>query len=88
MLSLKVIHYFLSQYIFVVFVKLNVWYFSDDFAIKLEKTLASILKKDRGTSDEDKDEDRRGSKRKRKEKEGDYSVSLIFFFFSNSVYVF
>lgn len=45
----------------------------DDFAIKLEKTLASILKKDRGTSDEDKDEDRRGSKRKRKEKEGDYS---------------
>ncbi|XP_044763372.1 protein suppressor of sable isoform X2 [Coccinella septempunctata] len=46
----------------------------DDFAIKLEKTLASILKKDRVTSDDDKEEERRGTKRKRKDKEGDHGA--------------
>ncbi|KAL3270850.1 hypothetical protein HHI36_021368 [Cryptolaemus montrouzieri] len=44
----------------------------DDFAINLEKTLASILKKDRVTSDEDKEEDRRTNKRKKKIKDNDH----------------
>lgn len=56
---------------------LILYIFADDFAINLEKTLASILKKDKPPSDEDKDEERRGSKRKRKEKDNDHGVSFV-----------
>ncbi|KAK9875992.1 hypothetical protein WA026_011093 [Henosepilachna vigintioctopunctata] len=48
----------------------------DDFAINLEKTLASILKKDRVASDEDKEEDRRSSKRKKRGRDNQHKAKL------------
>ncbi|XP_008196132.1 protein suppressor of sable isoform X2 [Tribolium castaneum] len=41
----------------------------DDFAINIEKAIASVLKKDKHVSDEEKDEDKRGRKRKNRDKE-------------------
>lgn len=41
----------------------------DDFAINIEKAIASVLKKDKHASDEEKDEEKRGRKRKSRDKD-------------------
>ncbi|XP_044261091.1 protein suppressor of sable [Tribolium madens] len=41
----------------------------DDFAINIEKAIASVLKKDKHVSDEEKDDDKRGRKRKNRDKD-------------------